>query len=376
MQGSADRLRRVASTFRRVRRLLVPVIVACLVLVAGLANRELLAETWTRVTELSWLGVLVMFGCAALVVVLRALTLAIATPGLGLGRAVAADQAAVGATNGVVVGGGAVGTAAKVAMMRSWGVRPIVVGASVVATAVMPGFVTWGLAATVHLPVVFAGSATWPETIATVVGSLLFVGAGVFWTVVLVHPAPAAVAGRVIARGHVGACRRTPARCRRIHRLLAGIEPHRFTDELRVELVRLVRRRGPALLLGCLGYAAASFFTLWCTLHVMGVSGVSLFETLSVFTLVRILVAVAPVPGGVGVAEVGLVTFLVESGADRAGAAGAAVLFRAATWLVPIVLGATGWTIWHRRSPRTDPVGPLVPVPALRQGPQELLVLE
>ncbi len=364
-----------ASTFPGVRRALVPIFFLGVIIAAGLANRELLSETGSRVAELSPVGLLVLLGCASLVVVLRALTLAIATPGLGLGQAVAADQAAVGATNGVVVGGGAVGTAAKVAMMRSWGVRPMVVGASVVATAVMPSFVTWGLAATVHVPVVLGGKATWPETIATFAGSFLFVGAAVFWAIVLAHPAPAALAGRVIARCHRCACRRTPQRWRRVHRRLGAIDAHRFTDELRVELVTLMRRRGAALLLGCLGYAAASCFTLWCTLHVMGVSGVSVFETLSVFTLVRILVAVAPVPGGVGVAEVGLVTFLIDSGADRPGAAGAAVLFRAATWLVPIVLGATGWTIWRRRSIPPTAGGPS-PSDASAHGPQLLPVFE
>lgn len=339
--------------------------------VVGVLNRDLLAETWRRLGELSGAGVLAICGCAALVVALRAVTLAVATPGLGLRRACAADQAAVGATNGVVVGGGAVGAAAKVAMLRSWGVGSPAVAASIVATAVMPGFVTWGLAAIVHLPVVSTGEASAPETVATVSGAVLVVGAALFWLLVLVHPAPAALFGRVAARAHAIACRRVPARWTRARRMVATLDPGSFTDELRSELAGLVRRRGAALLLSCFGYAAASFVTLWCTLAVVGVSGVSVFEVLSVFTLVRVLVAVAPVPGGVGVAEVGLVTLLVDAGADRAGAAGVAVLFRAATWLLPILLGAGGWTWWLRSRRGDEPADPEPAVATIvDQGPQ------
>ena len=341
---------------RDVRRALVPCLIVTAVTVAGMLNRGLLHEIWLRLDQLSSINLVALVGCTALVVALRAITLAIATPGLRFGHAMAADQAAVGATNGVVVGGGAVGAAAKVAMMRSWGVSSGSAGASVVATAVMPGFVTWGLAALVHLPALSEGNATWPETIATISGVVVVVGAALFWFALLALSAPAAFLTRTAARLHGATCRVTEHRMRRAHARLVRHDPERFGIELRLELAELIRRRGLALLLGCLGYAAASFVTLWCTVSVVGVDGVSFFELLSCFTMVRVLVAVAPVPGGVGVAEVGLVTLLGDAGADRAGAAGAVVLFRAATWLVPIVTGAIGWTWWHRG--RTD-VSPL-----------------
>lgn len=104
-----------------------------------------------------------------------------------------------------------------------------------------------------------------------------------------------------------------------------------------------------------------SLCALFVSLQAFDVQGVSTVETLSAFALVRVVVALSPLPGGVGLAEISLVTLLTNAGADEVLALGATLLYRCVVWLTPLVVGGLGWWTWSRRhlwtrdaSPRLD----------------------
>jgi putative heme transporter len=76
-----------------------------------------------------------------------------------------------------------------------------------------------------------------------------------------------------------------------------------------------------------------------------------------VYALVRFLTAVPVTPGGVGIAELGLVAGLragVPGGYDGAIVA-AVLLFRVATYVLPILLAAPAFVGWRLTRPRTPP---------------------
>jgi uncharacterized protein (TIRG00374 family) len=66
-------------------------------------------------------------------------------------------------------------------------------------------------------------------------------------------------------------------------------------------------------------------------------------------------------PGGLGFVEAGLTTLLVLSGVSADQAAVGTLLYRLASYWLPIPLGALAWGAWglrHRLQP-SDPVPPI-----------------
>jgi uncharacterized protein (TIRG00374 family) len=57
------------------------------------------------------------------------------------------------------------------------------------------------------------------------------------------------------------------------------------------------------------------------------------------FLLVQVSIALQVLPGGAGLAEVGLLGSLAAAGVDVGAAAAVVLIYRAASWLVPSVLG-------------------------------------
>ena len=65
----------------------------------------------------------------------------------------------------------------------------------------------------------------------------------------------------------------------------------------------------------------------------------------------RVVIALSPIPGGTGLAEVGLIVLLERAGVSTIDATGTTLLYRSLTWFLPIVVGsATWWRYNHARS--------------------------
>ena len=330
------------------RRLAPTVVLYGLLLMLAAVHREVLSETFAQLAQISVWSVGVLLLLTALVVYARGYLLAASTPGLQQRRAMKADQVALAAAYGIVVGGGPVGVAAKVTMFRKWGISSSNIATSLVATAVVPTFTTWGLAVGVHTPEVFRGTATTAESLAVVVGAATIIFSAVFWTCVCLFERPVRVIAFLSDRIRRTLLKIIPVRFLRTRETIGALQPHLFLEAVRLQLRELFRVRGFRIVRGSLFVPFAAFLTLFFSLRVSGATEISVIEALSAFALVRVIVSLSPIPGGVGLAEIGLVSLLTTAGATEVHAAGATMLYRAVTWLAPMVIGGFGWWRWRR----------------------------
>jgi uncharacterized membrane protein YbhN (UPF0104 family) len=112
-------------------------------------------------------------------------------------------------------------------------------------------------------------------------------------------------------------------------------------------------------LVGALAYYACDNAVLWATFHAYGPT-----PPVSIIVmgyLVGSLAGALPLPAGLGLAEGGMIGALVLYGAPAAPAAGAVLLYRAVSVLLPVILGSLAWRgsasgMWWRRA-RLNPAG-------------------
>jgi uncharacterized membrane protein YbhN (UPF0104 family) len=121
-----------------------------------------------------------------------------------------------------------------------------------------------------------------------------------------------------------------------------------------------LRRHGPTAALAVAASHLLQVALLLLALRALGVPAehVGLVQVTVVYVLVRLVTAVPVTPGGLGVAELGLVAGLragVAPGMDEPIVA-AALLFRVATYLLPILLAPAALVGWRRLPGR--PAGP------------------
>jgi putative heme transporter len=88
----------------------------------------------------------------------------------------------------------------------------------------------------------------------------------------------------------------------------------------------------------------------------------SALEFARVFFVVTLLSSFVPVPGGVGVVEVGLTGGLVAAGVAAPTALAAVVVYRLLTYVVPIVVGAVLYVVWRAGVRRQRPIRSASPV--------------
>ena len=113
-----------------------------------------------------------------------------------------------------------------------------------------------------------------------------------------------------------------------------------------------------------LGAAAASrmldYAALVAALHAVGAE-IRPARVLLAYVVAMALGMVPITPGGLGIVEAGLTTWLVLSGVDAQAAVVATLLYRLASYWLPIPLGALAWGGWalHRRMdlPVPEPPG-------------------
>lgn len=112
--------------------------------------------------------------------------------------------------------------------------------------------------------------------------------------------------------------------------------------------------------LGITGYLALQGALLTLCLHLTG-AGSAWTAVLAGFAVERVLTVLPITPGGVGVADLGLVGVLLALGGDPTGIATGAVLYRAFVFAleIPVGGGALGmWLLTHRARPDRRP-GPV-----------------
>jgi uncharacterized protein (TIRG00374 family) len=145
--------------------------------------------------------------------------------------------------------------------------------------------------------------------------------------------------------------RKIPLRFPTARSVVERTQPLAFSVEMRDDLVRLLRTRWEMIFTASVSTLAAGFLCLWTASVVFNVEGLTFREALVVFSLVRVVIALSPIPGGTGLAEVGLIVLLERAGVSTLDATGTTLLYRFLTWFLPIVVGsATWWRYNHARS--------------------------
>ena len=145
--------------------------------------------------------------------------------------------------------------------------------------------------------------------------------------------------------------RKVPARFPRARAVVERTQPLAFSIEMRDDLVQLLRDRWLMIFTASVSTLAAGFICMWTSSVVFNVEGLSFREALVAFSLVRVVIALSPIPGGTGLAEVGLIVLLERAGVSTIDATGMTLIYRFLTWFLPIVVGsATWWRYNHNRS--------------------------
>ena len=340
------------------RRLIPTAIALVIAVVSSVLQRDVLADIFSRLTTIHPLGFLPLAAAALAMMLARAAFLRACSPGISMKNAITADQSALAAGYGIALGGGAVGTGLRIHMFTRWGVSPQPIGASIVATAVAPSFSTWGLPIVALMPLVLSGDADSIEQLVFGVAIFLVAVSIVFWFFALKYEFLFALTGKIGRALQSIAVRRIPRRFPKTREKIVQANPHFFSTELRISLVSLLRRRWAQIFGTSLLTLAAAFFCLWTSASLFGAENLSTYEMLVAFSLVRVLVAISPIPGAAGIAELGLIALLERSGVSVIDATGTTLLYRFITWFMPIVVGTALW--WrYSHTPKESSHGPI-----------------
>ncbi len=325
------------------RRFLPSLITVAIIATLSVFQRDLLLDIFKRLGDIHPLGFIPLLAAGGAVIVARGLFLRSCSPGITLQQAITADQTAVAAGYGIALGGGAVGTAMRIHMFTKWGLTSKTIATSIVATAVVPSFTTWGLPILVLMWPFVSGNTSTVEVIALWAGVVLVSTSAVFWWIALRWPFVFSLVGRVGHTLRTLVLQRLPTRFWRTRKLAERTTPQKFTNELRLSLAHLIRTRGLMIIASSSSTLLASFTALWTSAQIFGATGLSFTESLIAFSLIRVLVALSPIPGGVGIAELGLIALLENAGLSTLDATGTTILYRFLTWFLPIVVGTVLW---------------------------------
>jgi hypothetical protein len=254
---------------------------------------------------------------------------------------VVTTQLAGNAFNRITPGGGATGTALQVRMLVDAGFNPakatagITVQSLLVTAAVvaMPVFALPAIVLGTNVPGSLADAA-W-------IGVIVFaVMAGAFY-VFLARRRPLMALGRGIEwiTNHVRF--RSPPR----HGL-----PDRLLQE-RDEIRRTLGARWIGAVLNAIGRWFFEYLVLLVTLYGIGATP-DIWLVLLAFVAASLLAMIPFSPGGLGFVEAGLVGTLALSGITTAQAVLATLVFRLASFWIPIPIGFGAWWLFRHRYPR------------------------
>jgi uncharacterized membrane protein YbhN (UPF0104 family) len=330
------------------RKALAPILILAIIGTLAVFQREILADIFARLVDLPRIRLVPLLLAALAMVCARGFFLCACSPGISLRQAIMTDQAALAAGYGIVLGGGAVGTGMRIHMFTKWGIAHLAIASSIIATAVVPSFTTWGLPSVLLIGPVLGGTASSEQTLAVAVGIPLIIVSIIFWWLALRSPTLFSTVGRLTGSFRSYLLRKIPFRFPKVRAMVERTQPLAFSIEMRDDLVRLLRDRWLMIFTASVSTLVAGFTCLWTSSVVFNVEGLTFREALVVFSLVRVVIALSPIPGGTGLAEVGLIVLLERAGVSTIDATGMTLLYRFLTWFLPIVVGSATWWRYNR----------------------------
>jgi len=266
--------------------------------------------------------------------------------------------------------GGAVATGMQFAMFRSWGFRLKAITSSFLTTGIWTNLVRYGLMAIALVVLSFSEDSS---------GTLRLIALVVS---VLIALAVAALVGVLRSVRFARSLGRLTGRVMRPVYRIARKPPlddwDDRTEEFRDELLTLVERRWLRLTLTMILSQLSACLVLGVALRLQGLDASLIPISLVVVAYASMALAslVAPTPGGLGVAEVMLLAVLTYNLPEQYDTAvmAAILLFRMATWLLPIPVGAGCYVVWRsnhswrlteaERDARASATSVRVPAPA------------
>jgi putative heme transporter len=269
------------------------------------------------------------------------------------GRAFTIHDVGTAVTKGVPLGG-PIATGLRWAIARDADISTTRFASALVGLGVATTFATWLLPFGVLALEVTQRSPTTTDLVMLGVCSVVLTGSAVFWAVVLRSEAVGERVAGWMRRATAWLRRRRPSW--HLPDLASGLL------EVRSSL-RLVARRPGGLLLRTALAQASGAVILFVALRGLGVGAeLGALEFARVFFVVTLLSSFVPVPGGVGVVEVGLTGALVAAGVAAPTALAAVVVYRLLTYVVPIVVGAVLYVVWRAGVRRRRPAPSAPPV--------------
>jgi len=90
--------------------------------------------------------------------------------------------------------------------------------------------------------------------------------------------------------------------------------------------------------------------------------------------LIRLVVALTPIPGGIGITEFGLAALLTRFGGPETTVLAAVLTYRTLTFVLPIITGGVCFTTWRWQHRGHEPCRPSVPTICADQSPSAIAV--
>lgn len=309
-------------------------------------------EVWNTIAEMTSLELGVLVAVAAFNIWTYLPVNMSVLPGLRGREAFVSNNASTAVTN-TFPAGSAVGLGLTFAMYRSWGFENADVTLALLVSGVLNTFVKLAMPMVALGLLAVQGESSPALVSAALIGGLVLLAA-IAICVGMLH---------------------SDALARRIGDWLAAVGSF-FTRLVKRspitglgERVVSFRRRTIGLLATRGWYATSAtvlshfslFAVLLISLRQVGVSEDELgwTQVLAAFAFGRLLTAVPITPGGLGVIELGYVAALSvgTDPATRAQIVAAVIVFRALTFLPPIVIGAVSYLFWQRNTSWRHPVG-------------------
>lgn len=328
----------------------------------GVALPHAVDVSWRGVipvlVSVHWPALLALLGLWFLGLYVHSFVLTAAAPSLSHRRALTLNMTGSAVSN-VLPLGGAAGVELNRRMMRAWGIDARGFSRYTIVTNL------WDVAAKLVLPVLavlalsHAGEAiTMTLKVAALVAGAVLLGLAAFAFVLLRSAHATSSLGQQLEQtAHA------------ILRLARRDRPLGLAEallDLRRECRNLVAVGWPRMSAGIAGYVLLQYLLLALCLHLTSAQ-VTWPQVLAGFAAERILTIVPITPGGIGIADLGLVGVLVTLGGNPAGVAAAAVLYRVFVLAleVPVGGGVLGlWVLVQRNAYRAPPLHTRLPGPA------------
>lgn len=330
---------------RRVRwwlRALVATVVVVAIFGVVLPRMVDYGAVWRALTAMTGLEIAVVAGMGAWNLYTYWPLFTTSLPGLRLREAMVVNQASTAVAN-TVPAGAAISVGVTYRILHAWGFTSQSITNQLVAMGVCNTLVKLTMPVASVAIVTVTGDVRGGFLRLAVVGLVVTAALVTVATLVLREEGTTERAGRMLDEVWTRVRGGRPS---------TGIEP--WLLEARAGFVVLARRVGPRMMVLTLISHLSLFALLLVTLRNVGVSesDISWTSVFAVFAFVRLLSAIPVTPGGVGVVELGYVGFLTSEAPSRLAdeIAAGVLVFRAVTFVLPVLLGSVAWVVFQSAS--------------------------